>query len=352
MSTAYAMAITGPFRGRPGKRTLRGACLGLLALLLVAGCTPVVMPAGPALGPPRLAEQAIIAADGATLPLRVFAPEGPPRAVMLALHGLNDHGGSFLSESIAALNAGGLLVYAYDQRGFGRAPNRGLWPGAETLAEDAAAAARLLRARHPGLPLLLLGESMGGAVAILAAERAPPVDRYVLLAPAIWSRAEMPALMRGGLWLVAHTMPVMSFGGGVGGVVASDNVEALRRLGRDPLVIRNTRIDAAIGLVDLMDQAAPALPGCCLGADGARVQVLLLYGARDSVVPPRPTRNVLRAIPPEAPIRLAVYAEGFHLLLSGNNRAVVVRDILAFAADPAAPLPSGAEAFAPEWLAR
>ena len=48
----------------------------------------------------------------------------------------------------------------------------------------------------------------------------------------------------------------MEFSGGVGGFVASDNSDALRRLGRDPLVIRSTRVDSAVGLVDLMDAAA------------------------------------------------------------------------------------------------
>lgn len=324
--------------------------LALLALLLGAGCTPVVLPAGPALRAPALAEEAVIAADGAELPLRRFAPEGPPRGVLLALHGFNDHAGNFLADSIAALNAAGLLVYAYDQRGFGRAPNRGYWAGAATLAADAAAAARLLRARHPGLPLHLLGESMGAAVAILAGVRdPPPVDGYVLLTPALFSRDAMNPLLRGGLWLIARTIPVMGFSGGVGGIVASDNEAALRRLGRDPLAIRTTRVDAAVGLVDLMDEAVAALPGCCRGAGGAPVPVLVLVGAQDRIVPQHASRAALRRAPPG--LRLGVHPRGFHLLLADRNREAVVADILAFLADPAAPLPSGAEALAAEWLA-
>jgi alpha-beta hydrolase superfamily lysophospholipase len=334
------------------KAAARAALLGAGAVMAIA-CTPVVLPSGPPIAVPDLSADAFIAADGAVLPMRRFAPEGTPRAVVLALHGFNDHSGNFLTDSIEALNQAGLLVYAYDQRGFGRAPNRGYWPGAATLAADATAAARLLRARHPDLPFWLLGESMGGSVAILAGAgaRPPPVDGYVLLTPALWSRTDMNALMRGGLWLVGRTIPIVPFQGGVGGVVASDNPVALRRLGRDPLVIRNTRVDSALGLVDLMDEAVAALPLCCRNATGQRVPTLMLLGAQDTVVPTYASRGALSRLPPEARPRLGVYAEGFHLLLSGRNREEVVRDVLGFLEHPEAALPSRADDDVPAWLA-
>jgi alpha-beta hydrolase superfamily lysophospholipase len=328
--------------------------LAALALLLLgAACTPVVIPAGPALGPPALREDAVIAADGARLPLRRFAPEGPPKVMLLTLHGFNDHAGNFLADSIGQLNEGGALVYAYDQRGFGRSPNRGYWAGAESMAADALAAARLLRARHPGLPFYLMGESMGAAVAILAgaAEAPPPVDGYVLLAPALWSRDSMNGAMRSGLWVVSRTIPALGFQGGVGGIVASDNEAALRRLGRDPLVVRRTRVDAAVGLVDLMDAAVAALPGCCRGADGALLPTLMLYGAQDQIVPSHAVRAALRRVPPQARPRVVYYDRGYHLLLSDSNREVVVRDVLAFLDAPAGPLPSGRDGeAAAAWL--
>jgi alpha-beta hydrolase superfamily lysophospholipase len=326
----------------------------LAALLaLGAACSPVVLPAGPATTSPALQEEAIVAADGALLPLRRFPPAGEPKAVVLALHGFNDHSGNFLADSVERLNADGLLVYAYDQRGFGRAPNRGYWAGHETMAADAIEAARLLRARHPRLPLYLMGESMGAAVAILAgtAPVPPPVDGYVLLAPALWSREVMNPFMRGGLWLIARTIPILGFQGGVSGVIASDNMDALRRLGRDPLVIRVTRVDAAVGLVGLMDAAFEAVARCCRTATGAPVPALMVYGAQDQIVPAHAVRAALRALPADTPIRLAVHRRGYHLLLSDRNRDAVVDDILAFLAAPDGPLPSGADGNAPAWLA-
>jgi len=347
--------IGGPFpftrRPRVVRRLLHAALL-LVVLLAGPACTPVVMPAGPPTAMPGLREDAILTSDGVALPLRRFAPSGQTRVVLLALHGFNDHSGNFLTDSLERFGAAGVMIYAYDQRGFGRAPNRGYWAGAETLAADAAEAARLLRRRHPDRPFFLLGESMGAAVAVLAGARdgAPPVDGYILLAPAIWSREAMNPFMRGGLWLAARTIPMMGLQGGVGGIVASDNVDALRRLGRDPLTIRTTRVDAALGLVDLMDMAVDALPRCCRGASGQRAPTLALIGAQDMIVPSRATRRALRPLPEGARPRIAVYPQGFHLLLSDRNRDVVMGDILGFIAAPAAPLPSGAEANTADWL--
>jgi len=48
--------------------------------------------------------------------------------------------------------------------------------------------------------------------------------------------------------------------------------------------------------------------------------------------------------------RVAVYPQGFHLLLADRNRETVARDILSFIAAPAAPLPSGADANLQPWL--
>ena len=75
---------------------------------------------------------------------------------------------------------------------------RGLWAGASALTADLRRAARLLRARYPDPPLYLLGDSMGGAVILAAsAQDAPlPAEGVVLVAPAVWSRATMPALRR------------------------------------------------------------------------------------------------------------------------------------------------------------
>jgi alpha-beta hydrolase superfamily lysophospholipase len=268
--------------------------------------------------------------------------------VLLALHGFNDYSHAF-AESAPALAQTGLIVYAYDQRGFGAAPHRGLWPGVEVLTGDLATAAGLLRRRHPGLPLYLLGESMGGAVvlAALAGPEPPQVDGVILAAPAVWARSTMPFHQRAALWVGARLIPWARFSGRGLGIQASDNIEMLRALGRDPLFIKETRVDTVYGLVNLMDAALQAAPRI-------ETRTLLLYGARDEVVPTEPTFRFWRDLPAEAAAqrRFAYYPEGWHMLLRDLQAPVVIQDIAAWTRDPTAALPSAAEDDAAIALAR
>jgi alpha-beta hydrolase superfamily lysophospholipase len=323
--------------------------LGPLIVVLAAlasSCAPILHPSGPPIGPARLAADALVTADGQRLPLSVWLPQGRPRAVVVALHGFNDYRAAF-EEPAKALAAQGIATLAYDQRGFGGSADRGYWPGEAALADDLISALDLAKARYPDLPLYLLGESMGGAVAMVTMSRtdAPAVDGVILSAPAVWGRASMSLLQQGALWLASHTLPGMTLTGRGLDIQASDNIEMLRRLSRDPMVIKETRIDAIHGLCDLMDDASAAAPRLFR-------RVMMLYGERDQVVPAAPSLAVMSALParPVPPV-LALYGDGYHMLLRDLEAPRVLGDIASFILDPGAPLPSGADRHARERLA-
>lgn len=311
-----------------------------LGLVLLAACVPRLAPEGPGGRPPALADETLITLDGLALPLRRWLPEqGAPHTVILALHGFNDYSSAFEAAGRAWAERG-IATYAYDQRGFGDAPYRGLWPGEAALVRDVRTATRLLRQRHPDAPIYLLGDSMGGAVAVtaLTATDPPPVEGLILVAPAVWGRDTMPVLYRASLWLGARTVPGLKVSGGGLEIQASDNIEMLRALGRDPLVIKETRIDAIEGLVDLMDRALAAAPAL-------DVPLLLLYGENDEIIPEEPILRFLQRLPPQARERQrrALYKDGWHMLLRDLQGEIVIEDVAQWVADPAAPLPSGAE---------
>ena len=308
----------------------------LVAAAAIAGCAPTRQIIGPRSAPPRLADGHFITGDGVRLPYRAWLPRGKAKAVILAVHGMNEHSRAFAMPA-ASWRAAGMATYAYDQRGFGGAPQRGIWPGREVMVEDLKVMARLVRARHPGTPLYLLGVSMGGGVVLAAigGPGPPAAAGAILVAPAAWGRETMPTLYPPVLWLAAHTVPWMEVTGDDIRRVPSDNTEMLRDLSRDPRVIKATRVDAIYGVVGLMDRALAA-------AANVRLPVLLLYGEKDRIIPKKPTLAVLQRLP-EARRRVALYREGWHMLLRDLQRAVVHRDVAAWIADRSAPLPSGAD---------
>jgi acylglycerol lipase len=317
----------------------------LLMGLLLSACSATTHPAGPDIRPPAVEDSALAMADGALLPLRSWLPEGEPKAVIVATHGMNDYSNAFDGPG-KALAAKGIAVYAYDQRGFGKGPHPGWWSSAKAMASDLRAAAQLLAARHPRVPLYLLGESMGGAVAIEAMVHAPPpeVKGVILSAPAVWGRSSMPWYQRAALWLSYRIAPGWTLTGRGLKIQPSDNIEMLRALSRDPLVIKETRVDAVHGLVNLMDAAQEDAPRL-------ELPTLLLYGAKDEIIPAEPTWAAVAGMPHLGTRqRAALYVNGWHMLLRDLQAQVVIEDIAAWLADSSAPLPSGADRVASEKL--
>lgn len=275
-----------------------------------------------------LADDYIATSDGTKLPLRVWRGEEAPKAVVLGLHGFNDYSKSF-EHPAKTWTTAGLAVYAYDQRGFGASAKPGLWHGTEAMTDDLVAASELLRRRHPGVPLYLVGESMGAAVILAAFARAeqPVVDGVVLSAPAVWARDHMPAYQRAALWLGAHTLPWMKLTGRGLKIRASDNDDMLRALGRDPLVIKSTRVDALYGLTNLMDEALAAAPKL-------DTRALILYGREEQLIPEEARKALLDALPSGGKWRYAEYETGFHMLLRDLNADRVLGDIVTWAIRP------------------
>jgi len=228
----------------------------IAALSLLVGCAPAIddevrlsgigtARAAPEPKPvPHFNQTSFVAADGQILPLRKWLPRADGKdevkAVILALHGFNDHAAAFDGPGEIWAEEG-IATYAYDQRGFGAAPERGLWPGRAALAADAATAAQILRRLYPGTPLYLLGESMGGSVAVVALTResgtqVPDVDGVILTAPAVWGRPTMDLLPRLALWVGARLMPGLTLTGRGLKIKPSDNIAMLQALAADPLV--------------------------------------------------------------------------------------------------------------------
>jgi alpha-beta hydrolase superfamily lysophospholipase len=104
------------------------------------------------------------ASDGTTLATAAWVPEAP-KAVALLAHGHAEHIGRY-GHVIDALVADGYGVYGQDHRGHGRSSGeRALAMRFDDFVDDFRLIAGEARTAHPGLPVALIGHSMGGLIA-------------------------------------------------------------------------------------------------------------------------------------------------------------------------------------------
>jgi alpha-beta hydrolase superfamily lysophospholipase len=224
----------------------------------------------------RLRCGAFAASDGAHVPYRLWLPR-EIRAGILLLHGACDYSGAF-DDVAPRLARRGIAVLAIDQRGFGATETRGQWAGHVRMAEDVGDAFAFLRGRLPsGMPLFILGESMGGAVAIVAAAHGiVEADGLILIAPgaiaSLYWRQVLGAAVRI-LRLVLRTRALRF--DRISGWDLSPGA-AIRLMG-DPLVLRTLRTDMLAGLLEL---------SCAVIGEARNVSVpaLTVVGNRDDVL--------------------------------------------------------------------
>ncbi|XP_028335485.1 monoglyceride lipase isoform X3 [Physeter macrocephalus] len=133
----------------------------------------------------------LVNADGQYLFCRYWKPSGAPRALVFVSHGAGEHCGRYdeLARMLVGLE---LLVFAHDHVGHGQSEGeRMVVSDFQVFIRDVLQHVDVVQKDHPGLPIFLLGHSMGGAVAILtAAERPGHFSGMVLISPLVLASPE------------------------------------------------------------------------------------------------------------------------------------------------------------------
>ncbi|MBV8392671.1 MAG: alpha/beta hydrolase, partial [Alphaproteobacteria bacterium] len=168
------------------------------------------------------------------------------------------------------------------------------------------------------------------------ADQGLAADGLILLAPAVRTRKSFGRFASAGAWFFSHTVPWLPVGPTSIDFEPTDNPKALERLAKDPLMLRNPRVDMTTGLLDLMDAG-------CAAAENLQMPYMLLYGMADYIVPSGPTREAIKLMPPRPDSKLAFYAKGHHLLLRDKEGPKVAEDVVAWMGNHEAALPSGAD---------
>lgn len=234
-----------------------------------------------------------VAADGDNLAIQDWPldPGQRLRGVVLLVHGLGEHAGRY-EELARQLNRRGFAVRGYDQYGHGESGGvRGGLPSDDRLVDDLADVLASTRARMPRqAPLILLGHSLGGAVAAtLVARGLARIDGLVLSSPAL--DLGLGTLQKCLLAVLPRLAPNLRLHNSVRPHWLSHDPAVVRAYQQDRLV--HHRISARLarfldGAGREVLQAAPRWP----------VPTLLLYGGADRIVRPQGSAAFARAAPP------------------------------------------------------
>ncbi|KAK5863276.1 hypothetical protein PBY51_000318 [Eleginops maclovinus] len=158
--------------------------------------------------------QHIVNADGLHLFCRYWEPASPPRALVYIAHGAGEHCGPY-DEIAQRLKELSMLVFAHDHVGHGQSEGERMnVKDFQVYIRDSLQHVDLMKSRHPGLPIFIVGHSMGGAISILTAcERPSEFSGVVLISPMVQMNPDSATPFKVFMAKVLnHMLPSLSLG--------------------------------------------------------------------------------------------------------------------------------------------
>lgn len=199
-----------------------------------------------------------------------------PRAAVLIVHGVAEHSGRY--EHVGAMLAGrGFDVLGFDLRGHGQSGGRrGHVESFDRFLDDVEDL--LAERRTLGVPVVLLGHSMGGLIsATYAVSGRPQPDLLVLSAPAL--AADVPGWQRTLAPLLSKVLPTLSLPNDFDGALLSRDAEVGDAYRDDPLRVRSATTRLGAEIFGAMDRTTA-------GIGALAVPTYVLHGGDDRLVPP------------------------------------------------------------------
>ncbi|MBW1246852.1 alpha/beta hydrolase [Pseudomonas tolaasii] len=291
----------------------------------------------------------LTANDHTRLYVNQWLPEGPARAMIMLSHGMAEHSGRY-GRLAEALCAAGYGLYALDQRGHGRTADEGTLglyaekDGWNKVVGDLASLNQHIAHQAPGLPIILLGHSMGSYIAqayllhhsaslngaILSGSNFQPVALY--RAAELIARIERA---RQGLRGRSALIDFLSFGSF--NKAFKPNRTAFDWLSRDPVEVDKYINDPLCGFrctnqlwVDLLGGLQQISKASNLAQIDPGLPILVIGGECDPVSEGKRLKSLAHALREAGcqNLQLTLYPQARHEVFNETNRDVVTADVL------------------------
>lgn len=259
--------------------------------------------------------------DGLAIYHQSWLPAEDPHAVILLVHGLGEHSGRYRHVA-AALTGAGYAVHALDHRGHGQSGGKRVFARSYTeLTDDLAAFRAHVEAQHPGVPLVVLGHSMGGNLAVgHVLDHQDGITGLALSGPALKVGDELTPTKIKIFTLVAKVAPG----------VRPEGLDA-DAISRDPEVVEAYRADPSVYTGKITAGLGAALIGA-MGRFPARYEelrlpVLLMHGTDDRLADIEGSRQLER-LAVNADVTAHYYDGLYHEVFNEPEQDQVIADLL------------------------
>lgn len=259
---------------------------------------------------------------GRNIVFDVYRPEEPAIGIVALVHGLGEHAGRY-GHVIDLLTGAGYVVVAPDHAGHGRSGGKRM--GVNHFGDFVADLHRVIHSvEHAGLPLFLVGHSMGGAIALsYALDHPDEVTGLVLSGAAVVPGDDLPALLVKAAPVLGRVAPWLP-GAALSASAVSRDPAVVAAYEADPLVWHGM-VPAGLGgtLIGAMGGFADRLPSL-------RVPTLALHGGRDELANADGTRIIGELGGGE--VTTKIYPELYHEIFNEPERDEVLGDVMAWLA--------------------
>ncbi|RDS90121.1 alpha/beta hydrolase [Pseudomonas fluorescens] len=291
----------------------------------------------------------LTANDRSRLYVNHWMPDGPAKAVVMLSHGMAEHSERY-ARLAEALCSAGYGVYAPDQRGHGRTADEGTLglyaekDGWNKVVGDLASLNQHIGQQHPGLPIILLGHSMGSYIAqayllhhsaslhgaILSGSNFQPVALY--RAARLIARAER---LRQGARGRSALIEFLSFGSF--NKAFKPNRTAFDWLSRDPNEVDKYINDPLCGFrctnqlwIDLLGGLQQISKASNLAQIDPGLPILVMGGECDPVSEGKRLKSLADALREAGSqhLQLNIYPQARHEVFNETNRDEVTADVL------------------------